>query len=159
MADRYPRRAETSAQEIDSPMSGELVSLRQVPDELFSSGAMGEGVAILPDRGEVVAPCDGAVLYSLQFSHAIGVVAEGGAEILIHIGLDAQTRAGGLFRFHVKEDQAVKRGDLLLTMNLDAMERKSLYALVTVTNSGDYSSVHLSGEKKICAGDRLMTVS
>lgn len=146
--------------EIDAPMSGELVSLHHVPDELFASGAMGEGVAILPKNGVVLAPCDGEVLYSDRFLHAIGVVGDSGAEVLIHIGLEASGRSNEPFRVHVRERQNVKKGDRLLTVNLEALKKAGamLYALVTVTNSGSYSSVVCAHRRNIRAGEKLLTV-
>lgn len=155
-----PVDGESVPLEIAAPMSGDLVSLDRVPDELFSSGAMGEGVAILPRDGTVVAPCDGEVLYSTYFSHAVGLSAADGSEILIHIGLDSAGE-GSPFRYHVHSDQKVRKGDLLLTVDLDALRRagKRLYTPVTVTNAGrGRSPVLLPLGRRVRAGERLMTV-
>lgn len=146
---------------IDSPMSGELVSLQQVPDELFSSGAMGQGVAIVPQNGTIVAPCDGAVVYNMNFCHMIGLVSVCGVEILIHVGLDSVRPKDNPFQCHVRESQMVKKGDLLLTANLEAMRKSGgdLYTLVTVINAGHYKSVTLPSAGKVTAGEPLMMVS
>ena len=147
--------------EIEAPVSGEVVSLRHVPDQIFSSGMMGKGIAILPKSGHVVAPCDGEVMYNRNFLHMIGVVADSGAEILIHIGLNAAERAAARLKCHVKEQQTVKKGDLLMTVNLDAVRKagQKLYTPVIITNSDRYSSFVYCEGKTVRAGERLMTVS
>ena len=146
--------------EIDSPMTGELVALKDVPDEVFASGALGEGVAILPTDGKVVAPCDGVVAQMMDTRHAIGMVADNGVEILIHVGLDTVELHGAPFTYHVKEDQEVKKGDLLLTADLDAVEKagKKLYTPVIVTNSDDYTEIAPVPAGTVQAGQKLMTV-
>lgn len=152
--------AAAASLDVNSPMSGELVSLKQLPDEMFSSGAMGEGIAILPKNGAVIAPCDGSVVYNRNFCHLIGLTAGNGIEILIHIGLDTAKRADHFFLCHVKPDQRVKKGDLLLTANLDAMRRggQSPYAAVTIL-SPDRDTFIVPKSRTIRAGERLLTVS
>ena len=152
--------AAAASLDVDSPMSGELVALKQLPDELFSSGAMGEGIAILPKSGVVVAPCDGSVMYNRNFCHLIGLIAGNGIEVLIHIGLETTRRPDNLFRCHVKPDQRVKKGDLLLTANLEAMKKagQSLYTSVTITTPDRNTRVVPMG-RTIRAGERLLTVS
>ena len=152
--------AAAASLDVDSPMSGELVSLKQLPDELFSSGSMGQGIAVLPKNGAVVAPCDGAVMYNRNFCHLIGLIAGNGIEVLIHIGLETTRRPDNLFRCHVKPDQRVKKGDLLLTANLEAMKKagQSLYTSVTITTPDRHTRVVPIG-RTIRAGERLLTVS
>ena len=75
-------------QVIASPLTGEVKALEEVEDEAFSSGALGQGVAILPSEGKLYAPCDGEVVTFFPTGHAIGIVSDGGAEILIHVGMD-----------------------------------------------------------------------
>ena len=152
--------AAAASLDVNSPMSGELISLKQLPDEMFSSGAMGEGIAILPQNGAVIAPCDGSVVYNRNFSHLIGLTAGNGIEILIHIGLDTAKRADHLFRCHVKPDQRVKKGDLLLTANLEAMKRvgQNPYAAVTIITP-DRDTFIVPKSRTIRAGERLLTVS
>ena len=146
--------------EIDSPMTGTLVPMKDVPDEVFASGALGEGIAILPTDGKVVAPCDGVVAQMMDTRHAIGLVADNGVEILIHVGLDTVELHGTPFTYHVKADQEVKKGDLLLTADLDAVTKagKKLYTPVIVTNSDDYTEITPVDGAEIKAGDKLMTV-
>jgi len=146
--------------EIDSPMTGKLVPMKDVPDEVFASGALGEGIAILPTDGKVVAPCDGVVAQTMDTRHAIGIVADNGVEILIHVGLDTVELHGTPFTYHVKADQEVKKGDLLLTADLDAVTKagKQLYTPVIITNSDDYTEITPVEGAEIKAGQKLMTV-
>ena len=146
--------------EIDSPLTGKLVALKDVPDEVFASGALGEGIAILPTDGKVYAPCDAAVTQMMDSRHAIGLVADNGAEILIHVGLDTVDMGGKPFTYHVKPDQEVKKGDLLITADLKAIEAAGhkLYTPVVITNSDDYTEITPVSGTEIKAGEKILTV-
>ena len=158
--DAPEKKAIAAPMEIDSPMTGTLVPMKDVPDEVFASGALGEGIAILPTDGKVVAPCDGVVAQMMDTRHAIGIVGDNGVEILIHVGLDTVELHGTPFKYHVKADQEVKKGDLLITADLDAVTKagKKLYTPVIVTNSDDYTEITPVEGTEIKAGDKLMTV-
>ena len=158
--EEHVKKISAAPLEIDSPMTGTLVPMKDVPDEVFSSGALGEGIAILPTDGKVIAPCDGVVAQTMDTRHAIGIVADNGVEILIHVGLDTVELHGAPFKYHVKADQEVKKGDLLLTADLDAVTKagKKLYTPVIVTNSDDYTEITPVDGAEIKAGDKLMTV-
>ena len=158
--DAPEKKAIAAPMELDSPMTGTLVPMKDVPDEVFASGALGEGIAILPTDGKVVAPCDGVVAQMMDTRHAIGIVGDNGVEILIHVGLDTVELHGTPFKYHVKADQEVKKGDLLLTADLDAVTKagKKLYTPVIVTNSDDYTEITPVEGAEIKAGDKLMTV-
>ena len=158
--DAPEKKVSAAPLEIDAPMTGKLVPMKDVPDEVFASGALGEGIAILPTDGKVVAPCDGVVAQTMDTRHAIGIVADNGVEILIHVGLDTVELHGTPFQYHVKADQEVKKGDLLLTADLDAVTKagKKLYTPVIVTNSDDYTEVTPVDGTEITAGQKLMTV-
>ena len=147
--------------EIDAPMNGKVIPLNEVPDEVFATGVLGEGVAILPSDGNVYAPCDAAVSQMMDSRHAIGLVADNGAEILIHVGLDTVQLEGKPFTYHVKADQEVKKGDLLLTADLDAITAagKQLYTPVIITNSDDYVNIEPVEGGDVKAGEKLITVS
>lgn len=156
----HVKKLDAAPLEIDSPMTGTLVPMKDVPDEVFASGALGEGIAILPTDGKVLAPCDGVVAQTMDTRHAIGIVADNGVEILIHVGLDTVELHGAPFTYHVKPDQEIKKGDLLLTADLDAVAKagKKLYTPVIVTNSDDYTEITPVEGEAIKAGDKLMTV-
>ena len=158
--DAPEKKAVTGPVEIDAPMTGELVALKDVPDEVFASGALGEGIAILPSDGKVTAPCDGVVAQMMDTRHAIGIVGDNGVEILIHVGLDTVELQGAPFTYHVKPDQEIKKGDLLLTADLEAVKKagKKLYTPVIITNSDDYTEIAPVTGQSIRAGEKLLTV-
>ena len=143
-------------------MAGVVIPLKDVPDEVFASGALGEGVAILPTDGKVYAPCDAAVTQMMDSRHAIGLVADNGAEILIHVGLDTVGMGGKPFQYHVKADQEVKKGDLLISADLDMIRKAGLklFTPVIITNSDDYTDVICVPEAQstVQVGEKLMTV-
>ena len=97
-----------------SPLEGTLIPLSQVKDETFASGVLGQGVAVVPDKNEVYAPCDGTVTMIFDTKHAIGFKADSGMEMIIHIGLDTVQLNGKGFEPVVAAGQKVKRGELLL---------------------------------------------
>lgn len=105
-------------QVIASPLTGEVKALEEVEDEAFSSGALGQGVAILPSEGKLYAPCDGEVVTFFPTGHAIGIVSDGGAEILIHVGMDTVKLDGEGFTPKVAQGAKVKKGDLLLEFDI-----------------------------------------
>ena len=160
-AEAPEKKAESKPVEIGSPMNGKVIPLSDVPDEVFATGVLGEGVAILPSDGKVYAPCDAVVSQMMDSRHAIGLVADSGAEILIHVGLDTVQLEGKPFTYHVKADQEVKKGDLLLTADLDAITAagKQLYTPVIITNSDDYVNIEPVAGGDVKAGEKLITVS
>lgn len=127
------KRAETS---IYVPMNGTVVDLKDVPDKTSSSGAMGDGFAIIPNEGIVVAPFDGTVIVTANTSHAIGLKSENGVEILIHIGIDTVELQGKHFNMLVKQGDSVKRGQKLIEFNLDEISKTyDITSPIIVTNA------------------------
>ena len=96
---------------ILAPMSGTLTPLQQVPDQIFSKGLLGEGIAILPEDGKILAPVDGVISAVMDTLHAYGFETEDGLELLVHVGLGSLTLRGEAFRCHVTIGQQVKTGD------------------------------------------------
>ncbi|GCF94841.1 PTS glucose transporter subunit IIA [Enterococcus florum] len=124
-----------------APVSGEAVELGQVPDQVFASKMMGEGVAFEFSGQTIAAPCDAEVTLIANTLHAVGLLADNGAEILIHIGLDTTELNGEGFEARVSVGQRVKRGDRLITFDRSFIEGKG-YSLITpmvITNSSDFS--------------------
>ncbi len=146
--------------ELASPMTGKVLSIEEVPDEVFSSGALGEGAAILPTDGKVYAPADGTVSNLMDTKHAVALITDSGCEILIHVGLDTVQLEGKPFEYHVTEGQKVKKGDLLITADLKMITDAGYktHTPVLVTNSDDYVSVKITETTDIKAGDELMTI-
>ena len=126
-----------------SPIQGKIVDLTEVPDPAFSSGAMGQGIAIEPSVGRVVAPFDGTVTVAFKKKHALAVVSDSGAEILVHVGVDTVKLDGQHFVSHIKEGDRVNAGDLLLEFDITQIKGAG-YPTVTpiiVTNSANYQQV------------------
>ena len=125
---------------LHSPVNGDLLSLDDVPDEVFASGAMGQGVAINPESTTILSPCDGEIVTLFPSKHALGLRCENGVEILIHVGLDTVTLNGSAFESHVIEGQKVTLGQPLLTFDIDAIEKAGLSPLtpVLITNAADF---------------------
>ncbi len=145
---------------IDAPIDGEAIALSQVQDEAFAGGALGKGLAIIPENGEVKAPADGVVTTLFPTLHAIGLTTADGAEILIHIGLNTVELNGKYFTAHVKQGQTVKKGQPLVSFDLEAI-KKAGYPIETpviVVNSTNYLDVVEEKQGKVKTGDKLITV-
>lgn len=145
---------------IASPLTGDLVTLAEVPDEVFASGVMGKGLAIVPSEGKVHAPTNGTITTIFPTGHAVGITTENGAEILIHIGLDTVQLEGEGFKKHVKAGDQVTAGQLLIEFDIDIIKAAG-YSTVTpviVTNSEMMSDIILTTEASIEVGDYLFTV-
>lgn len=148
------------AQVITSPLTGEVVPLSETPDAVFASGAMGQGVAIEPSVGEVVAPADGTIRLLFPTNHAIGLATDDGAELLIHVGMDTVELDGKGFTAHVVQGSKVKKGQLLLSFDMEAIQEAG-YSVVTpiiVTNSADYQAVEVLAEGQIDLGQNLLDI-
>lgn len=144
---------------IASPISGKVVKLENVPDEVFASGAMGKGIAVDPAEGVVTAPASGEITLVFPTGHAIGMRTENGAEILIHVGMDTVSLEGNGFNTLVKVGDKVQAGQKLLEFDLDTIRKANLPVIspIIVTNSSDYEDVLTTQETQITTGDYLLT--
>lgn len=146
--------------EIHSPLSGEVMELKDVPDEVFASGVAGQGIAVNPSAGEVKAPCNGVVSVLFPSKHAIGIAAEDGTERLIHVGLNTVMLDGAGFEALVEQGDKVREGQPLLRFDMDFI-RKQGYSLVSpilVTNADDFQQIRLLGKKQVEAGEAVYEV-
>ncbi|MBL1229860.1 PTS glucose transporter subunit IIA [Enterococcus sp. BWB1-3] len=143
---------------VFSPMSGKLLSLEKVDDPVFSSGSMGRGVAILPSEGRVIAPVSGTVTLLFPTNHAIGIVSEEGAEILIHIGMDTVELNGEGFTPLVKQGDKVVLGQELLLFDEQFIKahKKSTVTPIVITNSTDYHNIEIVVNGEVLAGQKLL---
>lgn len=142
---------------LGSVAKGVFVPMESPPDQTFSQGVLGACCGVTPEEGRVYAPMDGTVSQLADTLHAVGMEAEG-VELLIHVGVDTVEMKGDGFQSHVKEGQAVKKGDLLLTMDLKKIEAAGhpTTIVVVVTNSDDLSSVEATASGTVQPGDPQM---
>ncbi len=151
---------DTNDDVICAPCKGEVVALSDVKDEVFSSGAMGKGVAINPSEGKIYSPCDGTISVFFPTGHAIGLQATNGAEVLIHVGMDTVNLNGKGFTPKAKAGDTVKKGQLLLEVDLDEIKNAKLSAItpVIITNTADMKDVIATDAKTANVGDKLITI-
>ncbi len=145
-------------QTLYAPMKGEVVPLGQVKDEAFSQEILGKGIAIEPSEGKLFAPCDGTVEMVFETGHAVNLRSEEGCELLLHIGLDTVKLNGKFFRPQVKQGQKVRRGDPLISFDMEGI-RKAGYALTTpmvVCNSDSYTQVQTVASGRVSAGQKMI---
>ena len=145
---------------IQSPMSGTAMNLSEVPDPAFASGALGNGFGVEPNDGKVTSPITGQVMMVFETKHAIGLVAENGVEVMIHVGLDTVNMKGEGFTAHVKAGDQVKVGDLLLEVDLDAVKAAGHPTVtpIVITNTANYQAVELIKTGDIQHGDDILTI-
>lgn len=145
---------------IASPLIGEIRPLSEAKDDAFASGALGKGCVIIPEQGKVYAPFDGTVLVMFPTGHAVGLVDEKGCEVLIHVGINTVQLEGKHFTPHIKVGDKVKKGQLLLDFDLDAIKQEG-YAtdtIVVISNTKDYSDISLINKGTITPQDGLLSI-
>nr|WP_302598754.1 PTS transporter subunit IIABC [uncultured Cellulosilyticum sp.] len=147
--------AKGTVEELLAPIPGELIELSEIPDPVFSTGMMGRGFGIVPQEGKVVALADGEILTVFPTKHAIAMQTTKGHEILIHFGLDTTLLKGEGFTAHVEVGQKVKAGDLLLTVDTEAIKDKvpSLNTPVVFTNLKDEEEIIIQ-KGQVKAGEK-----
>lgn len=138
---------------IPSPVSGQIVSLEKVSDSVFASGAMGQGFAVVPTEGKVIAPVSGQVTAIFASKHAIGIRSENGMEILIHVGIDTVRLDGTHFELHVAQDQKIEPGDVLITFDMESIQAEG-YDIITPV-----IFTNLSEERQITIDQNQISVS
>ena len=146
-------KAQTSdVVDVNSPVSGTVISLSQVKDETFSKGICGNGVGIIPENGEVAAPCDGEVIAAMH--HAVGIRAVNGAELLIHVGIDTVELDGDGLKEMVKAGDLVKTGDPLIHFEKESLIEKGYdITCIVVRPDGDISDIRTGGAVR--AGEKI----
>ena len=145
---------------IQTPIVGDVVALENVNDPVFSSGAMGQGIAVKPSQGVVYAPADAEVSIAFATGHAYGLKTANGAEILIHVGIDTVTMNGEGFEQKVSQGDKVKAGDVLGTFDSNKIAAAGLddTTMVIVTNTADYASVTPVASGSVVKGDVIIEV-
>ncbi|AIL11771.1 PTS system sucrose-specific transporter subunit IIABC [Streptococcus pyogenes] len=143
-----------------SPLNGTVVDLSAVSDPVFSSGAMGQGLAIKPEDNTLYSPVDGKVEIVFETGHAYAITSSQGAEVLLHIGIDTVSMAGDGFESLVAVGQAVKKGDLLGHFDPSKIAEAGLddTTMMIVTNSADYQSVGILAQGHVLIGDQVALI-
>ena len=134
---------ERSDEKLNSPIVGEVVSLSEVNDPVFSSGVMGQGIAVKPSKGVVYAPADAEIAIAFPTGHAYGLKTDNGAEILIHVGIDTVSLNGKGFEAKVSQGDRVRAGDIIGTFDSEVIAANGLddTTMVIITNTMDYAEV------------------
>jgi PTS system beta-glucosides-specific IIC component len=146
---------------VYSPLSGTVIPLSEVPDPVFSSGAMGEGIGIEPSDNKVYGPFDGTVVMVAPTKHAIGLRSETGVEVLVHIGLDTVKLDGKPFDLKVKEGDKFHQNDILMEFNKELIESHGLKTVtpVIITNSPSFQKIISENNQTLLSSNqRLFTV-
>lgn len=145
---------------IASPLTGNVIPLKNVKDDAFAQGALGNGIGIIPSEGKVVSPVDGTISVLFPTLHAIGITSDSGVELLIHIGLNTVQLNGEGFKAHVKQGDKVRKGQLLLDIDLKAIEKAgySTETPIIITNTKDMLDILPTDKKNVIRNDDLITV-
>lgn len=146
---------------IQSPLNGNKVSLSDISDAAFSSGALGQGLAIQPAEGKLYSPVNGTIVTLFPTGHAVGLKSDEGVEVLVHIGMDTVSLDGDGFTIHAQADQVVKQGDLLVEFDIDKIKEAGLESVtpVVITNTNDYSEVRDIASETIEVGQDIIQIS
>ena len=145
---------------IAAPLKGETVPSAEVNDPTFAEEMLGKGLAIKPAEGKVYAPFDGEVAMVFDTKHAISLVSAKGTEVLIHVGLDTVMLKGQHYTAHVESGDTVKKGDLMLEFDIEAIKAAGLEAItpVVICNSDDYKEISANVGKEVVTGDEVLTL-
>lgn len=145
---------------LDSHMEGEAIPMSEVKDETFAAEVLGKGIAIIPKKGEVTAPCDAVVETVFATRHAIGLKADNGAEILIHVGINTVELGGKFYTSHVTEGDRVRTGQVMLTFDMEKIKEAG-YDVTTpmiVTNSDDYQEIRILKTGNVTKQDAVLEI-
>ena len=144
-----------------APIAGKVVPITEVPDPTFAEGMLGNGIAIEPTEGKVCAPCDATVDMMFTTGHAVSLVADFGAEILIHVGLETVSLEGKPFTIHVANGDKVKKGQLLMEADLEAIDVAGLNTItpMLICNTDDYPTFKTFVGKDVTNDDVVIEVA
>ena len=145
---------------LSSPMNGTMLPLTDVEDEAFASEALGKGVAVEPSEGKLYAPADGVIDNLFDTHHALGIITDDGAEILLHIGIDTVKLKGQYYEAHVQNEQRVKKGDLLISFDIDAIKNAGFKVTtpMIICNTYDYGTIEAVASGAVKVGNDLLKI-
>lgn len=145
---------------VVSPIEGEMIPLSKISDPAFASGTLGKGIAVMPTTGNVIAPFDATVSALFRSHHAIGLTSVDGIEMLIHIGLETVKLEGKYFTSHVKQGDHVKKGQLLIEFDMEAIKQEgySLETPIIISNAEQFYDVAIENKKNIHVNENLFVL-
>ncbi|TDX51380.1 PTS sugar transporter subunit IIA [Orenia marismortui] len=147
--------------ELAAPLTGKVVKLAEVPDEVFSQKMVGDGLAIEPTEGVLLSPVDGVIKQIFPTKHAVGIETKEGAEILIHIGINTVELQGEGFEKLAEEGDKVKVGDEIIKVDLDYIKENATSTItpVLITNMDDIKELKILDNQNVTAGeDKILSV-
>ena len=138
-----------------APLTGQIITLEQVPDPVFSGKMLGDGIAIVPEEGKIYSPVSGVVTTVSTTLHAYGFSTTEGLDILVHVGLETVSLNGDGFKSYVKEGDAVKAGDLVAEVDLEFLKEKGITSITPVLICGGAEKMTISkASGRVTAGNR-----
>ena len=158
MFDFLKKKAKEYDDVIGAPLKGETVPSTEVNDPTFAEEMLGKGMAIKPTEGKVYAPFDGEVALVFDTKHAVSLVSAKGTEVLIHVGLDTVMLKGEHYTAHVETGATVKKGDLLLEFDMEAIKAAGYDTItpIVICNTDDYKDIVRTTGKQVEPGDTVM---
>ena len=151
---------EVAAETVCMPVNGEAVELDEVEDEVFAEGMLGQGFAVRPSDGNVISPVDGTVTTVFNTKHAICITSVGGAEVLVHRGIDTVKLAGKYYHVKVESGMKVRKGDRIAEFDLEKIKQEGFFVTtpVVVSNSEEYTSITIENTGELDAGTKVLTL-
>ena len=154
----FGKSEKVNGNHVYAPLEGQAVAITEVPDPTFAEGMLGNGVAIQPTNGKVYAPCDATVDMMFSTGHAVSLVSDTGIEILIHVGLETVSLEGKPFTVHVANGDKVKKGQLLMEADLEAIKAAGLPTItpVVICNTDNYPKFKTNIGKAVTNADAVI---
>ncbi len=152
------KESDNSSDVLVSPVDGKTINLSEVPDPTFSEGILGQGIAIIPSGDAVFSPCDGTIDLMFDTGHAVNIISDKGAEILIHIGLETVSLKGKHFRTFMNTGDKVKKGDKLIEFERQAIADEGFNTVIpmVICNSDSYEDITPETGKTVACGDLIL---
>lgn len=159
ISNKIEMTAEVEDTEIASPMTGAVVPMKEIKDDIFAKGALGQAIGIISNDGKCYSPIDGEVSSVFKTKHAIGLRSSSGAEVLIHVGIDTVNLNGKGFKTFIKQGDTVKQGDLILEYDKELLKSNNFddTTIIVITNGQNFKKIETSENKTVNVGDKLIT--
>ena len=146
---------------IKATANGDIVAMKDIPDNVFAQGMVGPCIGIEPSSGTIVAPCDGKILQLSDTLHAFGIQGPAGEQILVHIGIDTVSMNGDGFTSHVSVGDTVKAGQPIIDMDIDKVKAAGhpTVVITILSNANNYADVKFTEANSVAVGDELIVIN